>query len=235
MTSPPPSEAGAAAGPPPPLPGAGYAPPDGPPAIVHVDAQLLAVDKPAGLLSVPGKGAALADCLLARVQAAFPEALLVHRLDRDTSGLIVFALTASAQRHLGLQFERRQMAKTYIARVHGRVEGREGVVDLPLAVDWPNRPRQHVDRTNGRAAVTRWKVLRHEADGTTRMRLSPETGRSHQLRVHMRELGHPIVGDSLYGPEGGDGAARLMLHSESLRLRHPDGGRGLRLRCPCPF
>ncbi|HHL20730.1 MAG TPA: RNA pseudouridine synthase, partial [Aliiroseovarius sp.] len=122
-----------------------YAPPDTPLDVLHADHEILLVNKPAGLLSVPGKGPHLADCLLTRVQAAFPEALLVHRLDRDTSGVMIFALTRHAQRHLGLQFEKRQAKKTYIARVYGHVVQRQGRVDLPLIVDWPNRPRQHVD------------------------------------------------------------------------------------------
>ena len=132
-----------------------YAPPDTPLSVIHEDHEILLVDKPAGLLSVPGKGEHLADCLLTRVQAAFPTALLVHRLDRDTSGIMVFALTPHAQRHLGLQFEHRRTKKTYVARVHGRLEPRKGEVDLPLIVDWPNRPRQMVDHENGKPAQLR--------------------------------------------------------------------------------
>ena len=211
-----------------------YDPPTGPLTILHGDHELLFVDKPAGLLSVPGKGDHLADCLLARVQAAFPTALLVHRLDRDTSGVMVFALTPHAQRHLGLQFENRQTRKTYVARVAGRLEPKQGTVDLPLAVDWPNRPRQRVDRENGRPAVTEWRVLR-AADDETRVRLMPRTGRSHQLRVHMLALGHPILGDPFYAEGAARDHPRLMLHSESLRLRHPDGGRGLSVSSKVPF
>ncbi|WP_298905599.1 pseudouridine synthase [uncultured Aliiroseovarius sp.] len=211
-----------------------YTPPQDPLVILHHDHELLFVDKPSGLLSVPGKGEHLADCLIARVQAVFPEALLVHRLDRDTSGVMVFALTPHAQRHLGLQFEKRQTKKTYLARVFGRVEDREGTVDLPLIVDWPNRPKQHVDFENGKPAVTDWKVLRYE-DNATRMRLFPQTGRSHQLRVHMLELGHPILGDPFYATGAALDAPRLMLHAESLRLRHPDGGKGITIKAKCPF
>ena len=216
-----------------------YAPPDTPLALLHADAQILVVAKPAGLLSVPGKGAHLADCLIARVQSAFPEALLVHRLDRDTSGVMVFALTPHAQRHLGLQFEKRQVRKSYIARVWGRVAQSEGTIDLPLIVDWPNRPRQKVCHSTGRPALTRWKMLRHEAldeGAATRLRLHPETGRSHQLRVHMQAIGHPILGDPFYARGAAlAAAARLQLHAETLRLRHPDGGRSLRFAAPCPF
>jgi len=214
--------------------GAAYDPPDTPLDVVHADHAILAVNKPAGLLSVPGKGAHLADCLLARVQAAFPTALLVHRLDRDTSGVMIFALTPAAQRHLGLQFEKRQTKKTYVARVWGEMAQRRGTVDLPLCVDWPNRPRQMVDHENGRAAVTDWRVQRIE-DGTTRVRLMPQTGRSHQLRVHMLSLGHPILGDPFYAEDAARDFPRLMLHAEELRLRHPDGGRGMAFRVPCPF
>lgn len=211
-----------------------YAPPDTPLDVIHADHQILVVNKPAGLLSVPGKGEHLADCLIARLRAAFPEVLLVHRLDRDTSGVMVFALTAMAQRQLGLQFERRQMKKAYVARLWGEMTQREGRVDLPLIVDWPNRPKQMVDPVNGRAAVTDWKVLRLQ-DGTTRVRLTPLTGRSHQLRVHMASLGHPILGDPFYAEGPARDAPRLMLHAETLRLRHPDGGKGVSFRAPVPF
>ncbi|WP_300517972.1 RluA family pseudouridine synthase [Aliiroseovarius sp.] len=211
-----------------------YCPPDTPLDILHQDHELLIVNKPSGLLSVPGRGAHLADCLIARIQAVFPETLLVHRLDRDTSGVMVFAMTPHAQRHLGLQFEKRQVKKVYVARVYGEVEAGEGTVDLPLIVDWPNRPRQHVDHENGKPAVTDWKVAKRGV-GETRMRLFPQTGRSHQLRVHMKELGHPILGDPFYATGPALEAPRLMLHAESLRLRHPDGGRGMTFKAKCPF
>lgn len=211
-----------------------YNPPDTPLAVIHADHELLLVDKPAGLLSVPGKGAHLADCLLARVQAAFPEALLVHRLDRDTSGVMVFALTPHAQRHLGLQFEKRQMKKAYVARVWGHMAGKTGTVDLPIIVDWPNRPLQMIDFENGRPAQTDWRVIRQE-ENATRVRLFPRTGRSHQLRLHMKEIGHPILGDPFYATGRARDAPRLMLHAESLKLRHPDGGVGMSFRAKVPF
>ena len=204
------------------------------PEILHDDAEILVVNKPAGLLSVPGKGAHLADCLIARLQAVFPQVLLVHRLDRDTSGVMVFALTPHAQRHLGLQFEKRQARKTYLARLPGQLAPKTGTVDLPLIVDWERRPRQMVDHQNGRAAVTDWRVLRHEGD-TTRVRLSPKTGRSHQLRVHMLALGHPIIGDPLYAPETAAEYPRMMLHAEELRLHHPESGIGVKFRAKAPF
>ncbi|WP_340302908.1 RluA family pseudouridine synthase [Roseobacter sp. HKCCD7870] len=211
-----------------------YSPPNTPLELIHEDHELLVVNKPAGLLSVPGKGEHLKDCLITRLQAAFPEALLVHRLDMDTSGVIVFARTPAAQRHLGLQFEKRMMKKSYLALVWGQVDGKEGVIDLPLIVDWPNRPLQKVCHETGRAAVTEWKVLRHD-ETSTRMRLFPQTGRSHQLRVHMRELGHPILGDPFYATGPARDFPRLMLHAETLRLRHPDGGRGMTFRAKNPF
>jgi tRNA pseudouridine32 synthase/23S rRNA pseudouridine746 synthase len=211
-----------------------YAPPDVPLEVLHADHEILIVVKPHGLLSVPGKGEYLADCLLSRVQAAFPEALLVHRLDRDTSGIMVFALSAHAQRHLGLQFERRHVKKTYLARVWGRMAEKTGTVDLPLIVDWPNRPLQRVDHETGKPAVTDWRVVR-ASDTETRVRLFPKTGRSHQLRVHMREIGHPILGDPFYATGKARDFPRLMLHSESLKLRHPDGGMGMTFQAKAPF
>ena len=211
-----------------------YDPPEVPLDVIHADHEVLLVNKPHGLLSVPGKGEHLADCLLTRIQAAFPEALLVHRLDRDTSGIMVFALTPHAQRHLGLQFEKRQVKKTYVARVWGRITEKTGTVDLPLIVDWPNRPRQMVDFENGRPAVTDWRVMR-ATDAETRVRLYPRTGRSHQLRVHMKEIGHPILGDPFYAEGPARDFPRLMLHSESIRFRHPDGGVGMTFSVKAPF
>ena len=211
-----------------------YAPPQDPLVVLHGDAQLLVLEKPSGLLSVPGKGEHLADCLISRAQAAFPGALLVHRLDRDTSGVMVFAMTQSAQRHLGLQFEKRHVKKTYVAQVWGKLEPREGNVDKPLIVDWPNRPLQIVDPVNGKQAVTDWKVQRYE-EHSTRVRLFPQTGRSHQLRVHMQSLGHPILGDPFYASGAALEAPRLMLHATELRLRHPEGGRGMRFVSKVPF
>ena len=212
-----------------------YTPPTDPLDILHADHEILIVNKPAGLLSVPGKGPELADCLIARIQDVFPQALLIHRLDRDTSGVMVFALTPHAQRHIGLQFEKRQTKKTYVARVAGRLEPKTGTVDLPLIVDWPNRPKQMVCHETGKSAQTDWRVLK-ASDEESRVRMFPKTGRSHQLRVHMLALGHPILGDPFYA-EGAarDDHARLMLHSEELRLRHPDGGEGVRFRAKAPF
>ncbi len=171
-----------------------YDPPSGPIPVIHEDAHLLVVDKPEGLLSVPGRGEHLADCLLSRLAVTHPEVLLCHRLDRDTSGIMVFALTKEGQRKMGRMFEVKRVKKRYVARVAGLVEAAEGTIDLPLIVDWPNRPLQHVNHEMGRKSVTDWARMGYE-DGTTRMRLMPRTGRSHQLRVHMLALGHPILGD----------------------------------------
>ncbi|MEI4197054.1 pseudouridine synthase [Roseovarius sp. E0-M6] len=211
-----------------------YDPPDDPLTVLHDDHEIVVVEKPAGLLSVPGKGAHLADCLLSRVQDVFPTALLVHRLDRDTSGVMIFGLSPHAQRHLGLQFEKRQTKKTYVARVAGRMEPKTGTVDLPLTVDWPNRPRQMVCPETGRAAQTDWRVMKAQED-ESRVRLFPKTGRSHQLRVHMLALGHVILGDPLYATGAAADHPRLMLHSEELRIRHPDGGEGVKFRAKAPF
>jgi len=212
-----------------------YYPPNDPLDIIHDDHELLIVNKPAGLLSVPGKGEELADCLIARIQLVFPQALLVHRLDRDTSGVMVFALTRHAQRHLGLQFEKRMTQKTYVARVAGLLKPKTGAVDLPLIVDWPNRPLQMVCHETGKNAHTDYRVMRY-GNNETRVRLTPRTGRSHQLRVHMLALGHPILGDPFYasGPALAD-HPRLMLHSEELRVKHPDGGATHKFRAKAPF
>ncbi len=211
-----------------------YTPPDVPLTVLHEDAEVLLVDKPAGLLSVPGKGPHLADCLLGRVQEVFPDALLVHRLDRDTSGVMIFALTAHAQRHLGLQFEKRMTKKTYVARVWGVPKEKTGTVDLPLIVDWPNRPRQKVCFETGKPAQTDWRVVKSEGQ-TARLRLQPHTGRSHQLRVHMQAIGHPILGDPFYASGPARDFPRLMLHSEELRFKHPQGGRSMKIRAAAPF
>ncbi len=215
--------------------GSDYDPPKSPLEFVHVDDHLLVVNKPSGLLSVPGKGRALRDCLLARVQKENPAALLVHRLDRDTSGITVFALTPHAQRHLGRQFEHRVVEKTYVARVRGRMPASDGMIELPIIADWPNRPLQKVCFETGRPALTAWQV-EHLEDDATRVLLYPKTGRSHQLRLHMQAIGHPVLGDPLYGePNLSGSAGMLQLHASSLRFRHPDGGAWIAFSSPPPF
>ena len=202
--------------------------------VIHADHEVLGVSKPSGLLSVPGRGEDRTDCLIERLRGAFPTILLVHRLDLDTSGVMVFGLTPHAQRNLSKQFEERRTKKTYIARLAGRLEPKTGTVDLPLIVDWPNRPRQKVDFEEGRPAQTDWRVIR-ASDQETRVRLMPLTGRSHQLRVHMAELGHPILGDPLYASGAAADFPRLMLHAESLRFKHPETGVSHSYSAPAPF
>lgn len=209
-----------------------YDPPNDPLDILHRDDHVLIVNKPAGILSVPGKPLEHRDCLQSRLEAAFPETLLIHRLDHATSGIMVFALTKLAQRHINWQFEKRQVTKTYVARVEGQLEGDSGEVDLPLTADWPNRPRQKVCHETGKQSKTIWNVLDREASAT-RVELHPQTGRSHQLRVHMKAIGHPILGDNFYGEEAL--ADRLQLHATSLGFRHPDGGAHVQYRAKVPF
>lgn len=186
---------------------------------LYEDDTLLAVDKPAGLLSVPGRGEAHRDCVAARVQAEAPDALVVHRLDQATSGLMLFARGAAMQRALSIAFEARLVQKHYIAVVMGAVDGEAGAVDAPLVADWPNRPRQKVDRALGKPALTHWRVLSRDDLGT-RLELQPVTGRTHQLRVHLHSIGHPIVGDTLYAPQTPAGE-RMLLHATRIAFIHP--------------
>ncbi len=211
-----------------------YTPPDVPLRIIYEDRAILVADKPSGLLSVPGKTEGRADCLETRLRRAYPGTLLVHRLDCDTSGVMIFARNKAAQGFLGQEFEKRRSKKTYVARVFGDLQPESGQVDLPIGVDWPNRPRQMVDTVNGRAAVTDWVVLGRDA-GETRVHLFPLTGRSHQLRVHMLSLGHPILGDPIYATGETAAYPRLMLHAETLSLHHPDSGEWVTFTAPCPF
>jgi len=205
--------------------------------IRYFDADLLVVDKPSGLLSVPGRGSGMDDNLAKRVQARYPGALTVHRLDMDTSGLLVMARNAEVHRALGRLFERRQVDKEYIAVVAGLVADSDRSIALPLIADWPNRPRQMVDFVQGKPALTHLEVLSYDAaSDTTRVRLTPETGRSHQLRVHLQAIGHPILGDDLYAPpEILAQAPRLLLHAALLAFRHPVSGEWLAVHSDPPF
>jgi len=235
--------------------------------ILHQDGDVLVLSKPAGLLSVPGKAPEHADCLETRAKEQFPGSLLVHRLDMDTSGIFVMAMNKAAQANLGKQFERRKVQKTYIARVWGVPEEREGCVDLPLRCNWENRPLQMVCHEHGRLSQTDWRIIEHSAspllraqrsnpecpgmDGRvgsddpsrndeifkiSRVELKPLTGRSHQLRVHMAALGHPILGDRFYAHERALNAAdRLQLHAESITLHHPKDGTLTTFTDTCPF
>lgn len=204
----------------------------------HVDPAFLVVEKPAGVLSVPGRGDAGLDSAAARVQRLHADALVVHRLDMATSGLLLFARGAAVQRALSMAFAARRVHKRYEAVVHGEVAGDAGEVAAPLAADWPNRPRQVVDTARGRPALTRWRVLERR-DGRTRLELEPVTGRSHQLRVHLQSIGHPIVGDALYGPAEdatGEGApGRLLLHATRLAFAHPVTGAAVAFASEAPF
>ena len=204
---------------------------------LHVDAACIVAVKPAGLLAVPGRGEHLQDCLSARVQACFEDALIVHRLDMATSGLMLFARGVDAQRTLSRAFAQREVHKRYVAIVHGRVDPAEGEIDLPLLADWPNRPLQKVDAAHGKPSLTRYRVLAHDAAAnTTRVGLEPVTGRAHQLRLHLLAIGHPILGDALYAPAAVQAlASRLLLHAESLTFAHPATGEALRLECDAPF
>lgn len=213
-----------------------YDPPTNPPlSVIYHDSDILVLDKQSGLLTVAGKTADLADCLEIRAQNQFPGARIVHRLDKDTSGVIILGLTAKAHANLGLQFEKRQTRKTYIARIWGHTEADSGRIDKPIITDWPNRPKQKIDFDRGRNAITDWEVLAREPDAT-RLLLKPLTGRTHQLRVHMLDLGHPILGDNLYAPqEALQAAPTLQLHAQSLSLTHPTNGKARTFESPCPF
>lgn len=203
--------------------------------IAHLDAGLVVVNKPAGMLSVPGRGPQGADCAWVRVRQSVQDALVVHRLDMATSGLLAFARGAALQRRLSTAFAERAVDKRYEALVEGGPEAQAGTIDLPLAADWPRRPRQQVDPVHGRPSVTHWQVLARDGS-RTRLALTPVTGRTHQLRVHLAALGWPIVGDRLYdAAERAAAAPRLMLHACALSLVHPLHGGTLHLHSPAPF
>ena len=197
----------------------------------YLDEHLIVVDKPSGLLSVPGRAAENQDCVVSRLQALYPDALTVHRLDMVTSGLLLHARGKPMQVALSALFERRQVHKRYVALVEGRITGQAGEVELPLRCDWENRPRQMVDHALGKRALTRWRLLGHEG-ACSRVELEPVTGRSHQLRVHLASLGHPIIGDGMYGAAP---AARVCLHAAELGFVHPATGQPLHLHSPAPF
>jgi len=201
--------------------------------VLYADTALLVLDKPSGLLSVPGRGEDKQDCLSARAQHLYPDALIVHRLDMATSGLMVLARGIDAQRSLNAAFAERRVNKRYIAVVDGVLPPPPeawGLIDLPIIVDWPNRPRRMIDHQTGKPSTTRWRVLPQQVSAaTTRVELEPITGRSHQLRVHLQALGHPILGDALYGnPRVQALADRLLLHACLLELAHPVTGQTLR-------
>jgi tRNA pseudouridine32 synthase / 23S rRNA pseudouridine746 synthase len=203
--------------------------------IIHQDDDLLVLDKPSGLLSVPGRDPALSDSLATRVQKQFPKALMINRLDKDTSGIVLMSLNRLAHASVASQFENRATTKTYIAVVWGQVDGETGHIDLPLAIDPDNKPRHRVDHESGKQAQTDWKLLERLSLPATRLQLHPLTGRTHQLRVHLKAIGHPILGDEFYAQADALAASdRLLLHAHSISLRHPDG-RDVSFTVPCPF
>jgi tRNA pseudouridine32 synthase / 23S rRNA pseudouridine746 synthase len=212
-----------------------YAPPQTQLKIVHADAFLIAMDKPSGLLSVPGRGEDKADCALSRAQVFYPDTMTVHRLDMATSGLLLLARGKEMQRALSGLFERGEVRKRYISDVWGVPSPAAGEINLPLITDWPRRPLQKVDHEIGKPSVTRYETL--TASGSfTRLALTPLTGRSHQLRVHLAEIGHPILGDEFYATgEALAARPRLALHAERLVFRHPGTGAEIEFICPCPF
>ena len=217
--------------------------------LAFADDALLVLDKPSGLLSVPGKGEDKQDCLSTRVQLEYPDALIVHRLDMATSGLILMARGLKAQRQLSCAFANREVTKRYRAVVSGRVnppQSEWGVIDLPIALDWPRRPVRHIDVATGKPSVTHWQIVRNmpcansidfdRSELFTQLELEPRTGRSHQLRVHMAALGHPILGDTLYAPfEVQVRSARLLLHASKLTFAHPVTGQTMRFDSTPPF
>jgi len=216
--------------------------------VLHADEALLVLVKPAGLLAVPGRGEDKQDCLSRRAQAQWPDALVVHRLDMSTSGLVLMARGIEAQRALSRAFEQRQVHKRYLAVVAGQLanplpDNGWNTIDLPLAVDWVNRPRSKVCHETGKPSLTRWRLAQPtsqtpavHAGISTRVELEPVTGRTHQLRLHLRALGHPILGDALYADPAQQALApRLLLHAETLELPHPATGQMLSFHSPCPF
>jgi tRNA pseudouridine32 synthase/23S rRNA pseudouridine746 synthase len=212
------------------------------PFIVHVDPHLLVVDKPAGLPSVPGRTPALQECAASQAQALYDDALVVHRLDMATSGLLLFARGLQAQRVLNRAFEERQVEKAYVAVVRGRPPQARGSIALPLIADWPRRPRQIVDHQRGKPSLTHWELLEPQGlqglqgQDCTRVQLRPVTGRSHQLRVHLAAIGHPILGDDLYADEDTCArSSRLLLHATALAFPHPDTGQPMNFHSAAPF
>jgi tRNA pseudouridine32 synthase/23S rRNA pseudouridine746 synthase len=205
--------------------------------ILYQDDFLLVLNKPAGLLSVPGRGPDKQDCLVSRVQTVYPGALSVHRLDMATSGIIVLALDKDTHRQLSKHFAEREVTKQYTAVVTGRLENPQGLIDKPMICDWPNRPRQMIDYEKGKSAQTCYEIIQYTpGNNTTRLMLSPITGRTHQLRLHMQSIGHAILGDALYAcPEVIAGAERLLLHATSLSFSHPVSGESIHIESDPPF
>ncbi len=205
--------------------------------ILYHDDDLIALSKPDGLLSVPGRGESKQDCMLSRLQIEYPQALVVHRLDMATSGIILFALNKKTQKQLGHLFEKKQMSKKYSAVVHGILKEKTGIINQPLMTDWNNRPKQKIDYKNGKPSQTRFTLIStNNNDNNSRVKLQPITGRSHQLRVHMSSLGHAILGDELYGTKQSRQAShRLLLHAEKLEFKHPCSNKNIVIFSSCEF
>jgi tRNA pseudouridine32 synthase/23S rRNA pseudouridine746 synthase len=215
--------------------------------LIYEDNALLVFNKPSGLLSVPGKGPEKADCLRTRVQQVYPEALTVHRLDMSTSGILLMARSVALHRTLSIAFQDREVHKRYIAVVDGRMLEDDmllgddpatwPLIDLPIATDWINRPLMKIDTEEGKPSQTHYRILAYDAaTDSTRVELAPVTGRTHQLRVHLQSLGHPILGDHLYAsPDTQDKSARLLLHASSLTINHPITGQAMQWQCVAPF
>lgn len=204
--------------------------------ILYQDEHIMVVNKPSGLLSVPGRAPEHHDSIMARIQQQFPQAESVHRLDMATSGVMVVALNKPAERELKRQFREREPKKSYIARVWGHLEKDDGMIDLPLICDWPNRPKQKVCFETGKSAQTEYQVLSRDPNNSTRVLLTPITGRSHQLRVHMLSLDHPILGDRFYAHDEARAMAdRLQLHAQELLITHPFFNTPMHFRCEPDF
>lgn len=203
--------------------------------IIYRDDDIIVINKPSGLLSVPGRELFHRDSVTSRLMRVLPSAVVVHRLDMDTSGIMLFALNKAAQSHISRQFQQRTTSKTYLARVLGRPNQDCGSVELPLICDWPNRPLQKVCYQDGKPSLTHWQLLSSDSESSL-IKLTPVTGRSHQLRVHMQQIDHPILGDRFYGkPTALAMASRLQLHAHQLQIIHPGSGQDIKFVAYCPF
>jgi len=205
--------------------------------ILYEDAYLLVVNKPAGLLSVPGRGEEKQDCLISRVQMTHPSALIVHRLDMATSGILLLALDKDTHRLLSQKFQQREISKCYIAVVSGKFKQNQGKIDVPMICDWPNRPKQMIDLEQGKSAQTEYEVVSFEPDNqTTRLKLVPITGRTHQLRLHCQHIGHAILGDGLYADSHTrELSSRLLLHASNIGFKHPVTDEVVSISSDVPF
>jgi len=204
--------------------------------ILYIDDDIIALNKPSGLLSVPGRGEDKQDCMLSRLQIEYPQALVIHRLDMPTSGILLFALNREMQKSMGMLFEQKKIEKEYIARVHGIPKQTSGIIDQPLLTDWNNRPKQKIDYRNGKPSLTKYHWLSSDEDNNSLILLQPVTGRSHQLRVHMSSLGHAILGDDLYGTaQTRNASKRLLLHAQNIKFVHPLTHHSININCKVHF